>query len=228
MVKYDLNEKEKTLIFDILGYLNFSSGSLDVQFAKTWNSLYESFSDRGSSELWRDALDALSFELEQLSATGKTFKDSRQSRRVLKLVKEALVEYRNFHEDTLFHAENSSLFNSFFMARVCRLAIIESLASDKPDPLKVVLHLNDFLGYRPIPVFQDGIKHDANEHEWIAPVPLYYRGAGIAFGEYREILEIAFSILRTTDSDILFDASFDLSSFENFQSIHALTISITS
>jgi len=216
MVKYDLNEKEKTLIFDILGYLNFSSGSLDVQFAKTWNSLYESFSDRGSSELWRDALDALSFELEQLSATGKTFKDSRQSRRVLKLVKEALVEYRNFHEDTLFHAENSSLFNSFFMARVCRLAIIESLASDKPDPLKVVLHLNDFLGYRPIPVFQDGIKHDANEHEWIAPVPLYYRGAGIAFGEYREILEIAFSILRTTDSDILFDASFDLSKLREF------------
>ena len=67
MAIIDLNEKEKTLVCDILGYLNFSSGSLDVQFLKAWNALYECFEERGREEIWRDALDSLHSEMERLT-----------------------------------------------------------------------------------------------------------------------------------------------------------------
>ena len=210
MAIIDLNEKEKTLVCDILGYLNFSSGSLDVQFLKAWNALYECFEERGREEIWRDALDSLHSEMERLTNAGGAFKDSRQSNLVLQDVEATLIEYRKFHEDTLYHQKNSYLFNSFFMARACRLATMEFVKTGKnADPVKMVVRLSDFLGYRPIPVLEDGVKHEPNEHEWIAPLPLYYQDAGVAAGKYHDVVATALKILNETDSDILFDASFN-------------------
>lgn len=206
----DLNEKDKALICDILGYLNFSSGSLDVRFLRSWNLLYESLISKGSTEVWRDALDALRLELGRLSANGGVFKNSSQSLQALEGVGRSLIEYRQFHRDTLFHLSDSYLFNPFFMARACRLVTTEIVATGtSADPGKIVSRLNDFIGYRPIPVLDDGVKHEPNGHEWIAPIPLYYRDAGVACGKYRNVVETALAILSKTDSDILFDASFD-------------------
>ena len=211
MANLDLNEKDKTFVSDILGYLNFSSGVLDVQFLKAWNALFESFAAKGSVEIWHDILEVLDFELERLTAVGGAFRDSRQARSALALVREALVEYRKFHEDTLFHRDNSYLFNSFFMARVGRLATLEYAKSgSNAEARKLVLLLNDYIGYRPIPVFEDGVRREPNEHEWIAPLPLFYQGAGVAFGMYHDIVEGTLRILRDVDPDILFDACFDL------------------
>ena len=212
MAKLELNEKDKTLINEILGYLNFSSGSLDVQFLKAWNALYESFATKGSTEIWRDILSVLSSELERLVDAGGAFRDSRQACNVLNLVSETLVEYRQFHEDTLFKLENAYLFNPFFMARVCRLATKGlALFTENADPKKLVLQLNDYIGYRPIPVFEDGVRHEPNEHEWIAPIPVFFQGAGVAEGIYRDLVEGTLNILRDADPDILFDACFDMS-----------------
>ena len=59
MANLDLNEKDKTFVSDILGYLNFSSGVLDVQFLKAWNALFESFAAKGSVEIWHYILEAI-------------------------------------------------------------------------------------------------------------------------------------------------------------------------
>ncbi|MBQ8362620.1 MAG: hypothetical protein IJX36_01670, partial [Thermoguttaceae bacterium] len=48
-----------------------------------------------------------------------------------------------------------------------------------------------------------------NEREWISLVPLYYEGVGAAFGPYREVVEKTLEILRSTDDDLLREASFD-------------------
>ena len=48
------------------------------------------------------------------------------------------------------------------------------------------------------------------DHEWVRPIPLWIRGAGVAVGPYRELVETALAILDAADPAILFDAMFAL------------------
>ena len=209
MKRFELNENEKALICSILGYLNFSSGCRDVQFIKTWDALYKDFSERGSTEIWRDSVDALKEELPRLEAAGGAFVDSTQAKKVLDLIGESLEAYREFHRDVLFSLDNSYLFNSFFMSRLCDVITRnDPLTPDKAKINKIIVQLNDYLGYRPIPVLEGGEKHEPNKHEWISPLPIYIEGVGTAFGKYHNVVEIALEILKDTDSSILSDASF--------------------
>ncbi|MBQ7110156.1 MAG: hypothetical protein IJO06_02950 [Thermoguttaceae bacterium] len=210
MIKFELSDNERICVRDILGYLNFSTGSRDVRFASAWNALYRALAERGSIEIWRDALDLLRTELAALAENVDAFRDSRQATRILDSVEEALSEYRIFHRDSLFHQKNEFLFNSLFMARICRLTTARDLFGDDGDLVAdVVRQANDFLGYRPIPVLEGEERHEPNEREWISLVPLYYEGVGAAFGPYREVVEKTLEILRSTDSDLLREASFD-------------------
>ncbi len=210
MTKFELSDNERICVRDILGYLNFSTGSRDVRFASAWNALYRALAERGSIEIWRDALDLLRTELAALAENVDAFRDSRQATRILDSVEEALSEYRIFHRDSLFHQKNEFLFNSLFMARICRLTTARDLFGDDGDLVAdVVRQANDFLGYRPIPVLEGEERHEPNEREWISLVPLYYEGVGAAFGPYREVVEKTLEILRSTDADLLREASFD-------------------
>ena len=177
MNKIELNESEQSLIYNILGYLNFSSGSFDAQFATAWNNLYELLSAKGCTTLWSDSLSVLRSELLRLEKLDRAFSDSTQAKSALSVVEKALTEYLKFHEDTLFSLEDSYLFNSLFMARVCRVVVANDPvnASEVSDPEDY--RTGDFLGYRPIPI-RGGEKHEPNLHEWIAPLPLYYEGVG--------------------------------------------------
>ncbi|MBR4833131.1 MAG: hypothetical protein IKU86_02205, partial [Thermoguttaceae bacterium] len=212
MTKFELNDDERIFVRDILGYLNFSTGSRDVRFISAWNALFGALAERGSTEIWRDALDLLRTELAALSETTDAFRDSRQAARVLDSVEEALGEYRVFHRDSLYHQKNEFLFNSFFMARICRLTTArDAFGDDGSLVADVVRQANDFLGYRPIPTLEGAERHEPNEREWISLVPLYVEGAGAAFGPYRDVVEKTLEILRSTDDDLLREASFDLS-----------------
>ncbi len=211
MAIYKLNESDKTLVCDILGYLNFSSGSFDAQFVKAWSGLFDFLIRQGAVEVGKESLIVLRDELNNLVSQGGAFLDSRQSFQILDVIDSVLKEYRGFHKDVLFSVDDSLLFNAFFMARVSRFTTREYCASEgKVTPREIVLLLNDFLGYRPIPVLADGVKHEANIHEWIAPVPLYRQGVGVVVGPYQELIETTMEILKDTDPDILFDASFEL------------------
>ncbi|MGN1064355.1 MAG: hypothetical protein ACI4QC_02995, partial [Thermoguttaceae bacterium] len=144
MKRFELNENEKALICSILGYLNFSSGCRDVQFVKTWDDLYKDFSERGSTEIWRDSVDALKEELPRLEAAGGAFVDSTQAKKALELIDESLEAYREFHKDVLFSLDNSYLFNSFFMSRLCDVITRNApLTPDKAKINKIIVQLND-------------------------------------------------------------------------------------
>ncbi len=210
MMKFELNDDERIFVRDILGYLNFSTGSRDVRFISAWNALYEALAERGSNEIWRDALDLLRTELATLAETTDVFHDSRQAARILDSVEEALGEYRIFHRDSLYCRKSEELFNSFFLARICRLTTArDAFGDDGSLVADVVRQANDFLGYRPIPTLEGAERHEPNEREWISLVPLYLEGVGVAFGPYREVVEKTLEILRSTDEDLLREASFD-------------------
>lgn len=209
MSKLELTESERTLICNILGYINYSSGSFNPQFVKAWDDLYRYLDAKGYTEPWRDSVSILKSELLRLTNEGGAFSNSEQAQRTLELIPEILSTYRSFHKDTLHSVDSSYLFNSFFMARLSRVII-------QNDPLtirtqsynSIIKSLNNFLGYRPIPIMEHGEKHEPNEHEWIAVLPLYYEGVGVAFGRYQRVVEITLDILREVDADILHDASF--------------------
>ena len=46
----------------------------------------------------------------------------------------------------------------------------------------VVNRLNDFIGYRPIAILESRPQGEPYEHERHRPVPLFLRGAGVAWG----------------------------------------------
>ncbi|MDO5308093.1 MAG: hypothetical protein Q4G03_01150 [Planctomycetia bacterium] len=211
MANFDLNDKTRELMDDLLGNLNFSSGRLEQRIWGVWNDLFFAFEELGSQEIWRDVLDALTQELDALVGVRSAFADSRQARGIIELAETVLKEYLEFHRDALFHIPAKKLYNSFFLARVfdfsTHVFLSEIPRSRQVDT--VIERLNDYIGYRPIPVFEDGQKHEPNKHEWVAPVPLYREGVGVAQGEYCEVIQIALSILRDVDQGILEDASFD-------------------
>ncbi len=217
MERFGLNENEQLIISNILGYLNFSSGSFDAQFAKAWNSLYEMLAAKGSNKLWLDSIDVLNSELSRLEQLGGAFSNSAQARKALNVLAKTLTEYRKFHEDTLFSLDNEYLFNALFMARTCRIVIVNSpVNASETTILEIIKQLNDYLGYRPIPILEGGEKHEPNDREWIAPMPLYFDGVGVAFGIYKNVVQITLDLLKNTDSDILQDASFI---FENLKEL---------
>ena len=211
MEKIELNDSERSSIRNILGYLNYSSGDFDPQFAREWDKLFSSFAKKNLEEdIWSSLISFIKRELTLLANENRSFSNPIQAQRTLEIMEKLLVAYREFHKDVLFSQKNSRLFNSFFMARVSRIIVennpVEFRDSEIP---KLVRQLNDFIGYRPIPVLEGDEKHEPNEHEWIAPIPLYYEGVGVAFGEYYNVVKIAIDILRDVDPAVLRAASFN-------------------
>ncbi|MDR2644043.1 MAG: hypothetical protein LBC74_14780 [Planctomycetaceae bacterium] len=155
-------------------------------------------------------------ELAELAKDSKTFRIDDQAGQILKIVKDhILTKYRKFHEDILFHQSDNNLFNSFFLAKIFEAVIRQGSPWAEIDRIvpNVIDDLNDYIGYRPIAVLE-GERHEPNEHEWVAPIPLYIEGIGIACGRYQNIIEKAITILKKTDPQILAEACFDISKLD--------------
>ena len=168
--------------------------------------------------------------LEQLEQENETYRDTRQSRMAIELTLQRLLPiYRDFHQDQLFHQSDEVLFNSFFVGRAFETVLGQILtlgdsaldatgeSEDETSRAKfideqvirpAIESLNDFIGHRPVAVLESQ-KIEPYSHEWVRPIPLYVREAGIAQGRYREIVEIALTTLRETHKDILLAAHFD-------------------
>lgn len=163
--------------------------------------------------LAQQLLDILEHELINLSKENKSFKIDDQAGQVIKIVKDHLLErYRNFHEDILFHQTDDTLFNSFFLAKAFETIIRQGSPWTEINRIvpRVIDDLNDYIGYRPIATLEGTERHEPNEHEWVAPIPLYIKGIGTAHGKYKNIVDIALGILQKTNQQILADACFDI------------------
>ncbi|MEN6367504.1 MAG: hypothetical protein ABFC88_11870 [Thermoguttaceae bacterium] len=202
-----------SLTQDILGYLNFSSGASDPQFLKNLAELFGRVEVVGDAArpVWRTVGRTLAERLQSVRGASDVFRKVDQAEAVLALVFEAaLPAYREFHRDLLFHQTDESLFQPFFVGRMCEAVLQQGAPWSETDRIVAgaIRQLNDYIGHRPVAVLRTDQKIQPYEHEWVRPIPLWVREAGAAPGPYRELVETAMAILDATDPALLFEASF--------------------
>jgi hypothetical protein len=196
---------------EILGYLNFSSGNREPKSFQALNLLFRelapSVKDTRCSAL--RVIELLEQQLAALAQNSEAFHTDDQAGRILSLVRKHFIPaYRQFHADLLFHQPDERLFNSLFLGKVFETILQQGAPWTEHDRIvsAVISKLNDYIGYRPIPVLEGAEKHQPYAREWVAPIPLYIDGIGIAAGKYEQIVEQALAILRETDPQILREA----------------------
>jgi hypothetical protein len=205
-----LRPEDATAAREILGYLNFSSGRPDPSFERLLNELVERIG-------WSRLRPALRKVLQQLADDAPAFHQPHQAEAVLSLTfDEVLPAYRAFHSDLLSHLSEKDFQQPLLLARVME-AIIEQ-GPPWTETRRVVSNsidqLNDFLGYRPIAVLENGRRMQPYPHERFRPIPLYIRGVGVAFGPHREVISRTLELLRSTSADLLADAYFSLENLD--------------
>lgn len=203
------------LVREVLGYLNFSSGAPDPRFLENLNTLFGRLvaEKPGDQPVWRLLGEHLGQQLKAAQGSSDAFREIDQAEAVLELVFDgALPAYREFHGDLLFHQSDETLFQPFFIGRMCEAVLQQGGPWNERERIipAAVRQLNDYIGHRPVAVLRTEQKIQPYKHEWVRPIPLWIRGAGGAFGPYNELIETALAILDATDSGILFDAMFTL------------------
>lgn len=214
----DLSAADRKHLDEVLGYLNFSSGSPDPCFRDRLNRLFQRIeaSEDAKAEPWITLKDLLLARLAELAVDDaperRAFANTAQALAVVEAVFGRLpAAYRRFHRDLLAHQDERTLFRPFFFAKGCEAALASGGPWEQIDRIvrDTVRRLNDFLGYRPVAVLRTRQKIEPYAHEWVCPVPLYLAQAGIDHGVYHDLLAQTLEILRTTDAEILRQAQFD-------------------
>jgi hypothetical protein len=208
----------------LLGYCNFSSGGFDAAAWRAMNDLFEAvepFAADGRVEERADAAAAvaasLTARLATLEASEPAFRDAAQVRAVLDIVFARLpAAYRAFNTDLLEHQPPGAIERPFWL-----MSAIQATAAADPvgrDPAEVVgeviKSLNDYVGWRPVAVLENGRLSEPYPHERVRPVPLYVRGAGAAHGRHRRLVEGAIAILEQAPEPLLRQADFELERLE--------------
>ncbi len=206
------------ILEDVVGYLNFSSGTSDPKFLTNINQLFSAIEDgKPSKESLPSLCDWIRHTVKRLQAAGGAFADVTQAEAILELLQQKLLPvYREFHSDLLYHQRPENLLRPFFVGRACEALL--SQGSPWDDGERIVqdglTQLNDFVGYRPVATLASGSTCQPYPHEFVRPIPLYIRGAGYAVGRYQKIVQLAIEILSSTDQEILARAWFDLDRLE--------------
>ncbi len=193
---------------EVLGYLNFSSGTPDPRFLRELNLLFDQVEAAGtpSGESAGIVRRQLEENLVELSRRSTAFAESEQARAVLWLVFDhVLPAYREHHRDLLFHLSDADLLRPFFIGRVAEAVLSEGAPWDEIERIvpAAVARLNDFIGYRPVAVLHSSQKIEPYPHERVRPIPLYIAGAGVSTGRYRQLISQALDLLRNTDPALL-------------------------
>ena len=209
-----LDRKVRKALGEILGYINFSSGASDANFLRSLNYVFGRIesSPQRKEPTWRVLARQLRQHLEMLRETAEPFHHSQQADAVLKLVFDHfLPAYRTHHRDLLFHQTEESLFRPLFIGRVIEAALRQGSHWDQPEAATAAMlrEVNDYVGYRPVPVLETEQKCQPYEHEWVRPIPLFIRGVGVGVGCYADLVRQALDVLEQTDPDILQQAYFD-------------------
>lgn len=198
----------------LLGYLNFSNGRPDPRWQKHFNEAFGWFGMQGDPQPWQSLLDWLQIHLPELAETSSAFRDVNQANEILNETRKLLKAYRNHHVHLLAHLSDSELYQPYFLVR-CLEALLQQRAISGPglsaDSIPAVLaRLNDYVGYRPVAILETRPQGEPYNHERHRPVPLYLRGAGVAWGPYQALLTETLAILRDTAPEILRQAQLDL------------------
>jgi hypothetical protein len=197
----------------ILGYLNFSEGRPDPRFQRQWNDAYSHFASTNPDTPWLDMRRELESTLAALKSVGKAaFAESAQVESVIALVfDQVLPAYRKHHVDLLFHLSDAEVHQPFFLARAFEAVL--NRRGPWTEIRRIVdgslKQLNDYVGHRPVATLENRRRGELYDHERVRPIPLYLRGAGVAYGPYRELVARAMDVVETIDPALLRDAYFD-------------------
>ncbi len=203
----------------VLGFLNFSSGKIDVKTMSALNRLYACAVPTTPFEglpAWLQIQQWLQDELARLAESNPGFADSDQALSTLELVwLNFLPAYLDFHRDLLFHQEPEAIFNGFFLGRAMEAVLTQGGPWSEVERIvpAAIAQLNDYVGHRPVAVLE-GRRLEPYSHEWLRPIPIYVSGIGATAGLYEPIVVRCMGILHETDPEILQSASFDLSMLE--------------
>jgi hypothetical protein len=206
------------LLEDVVGYLNFSSGASDPKFLSSLNELFRSIEQQAPEA---DVLPTLGLWLQQtldrLKQAGGAFADASQARALIALATDKLPKaYCEFHRDLLHHQSPPELYRPFFVGRACEALLAQGPPWNETERIVdgAITALNDYVGYRPTAVLSSGARSEPYPHEYVRPIPLYIKAAGVATGPYQAIVSRALSILQEAEPDILARAWFDLERLE--------------
>jgi hypothetical protein len=202
----------------LAGYLNFGSGKPDARFEKQLSDAFAAL-QQSSEPWWQTLHHSLRSKLEELQTAGGAFQDVAQARSVLTLVSDKLMPaYRQHHADLLFHLADAELYQPFFLARLFEAVLLQGgpWEDDERIVTGALTQLNDYVGHRPIAILETRPRAEPYDHERVRPIPLFLRGAGVACGRYRDLLEKALAILAEASPDIRAEAFFDLELMDEF------------
>lgn len=195
----------------VLGYLNFSSGASDPQFLAGLSQLFEQVDQQSLGDrTWQRFDEFLRTSLVELHGKTPVFQDVQQAQAVLQITFENLLPaYREFHRDLLFHQTAEGMFRPFFIGRALEAVLKQGPPWSEADRIVTgaIKQLSDYLGHRPVAALESQ-QIEPYPHEFCRPVPLYIRGAGIAYGPEREVIDIALKLLEGTDENLLRQACF--------------------
>jgi hypothetical protein len=208
----------------VLGYFNFSSGAFDPH---AWRALSELYADleppspagAGSESPHAAAAAAalLVDRLRDLEPIDPAFRDAGQARAVLDIVFNRLLPaYRGFHGDLLEHQPPGAIERPFFLMSAAQAVLAVGGPWDDPQPIvdQAIERLNDYVGWRPVAVLENGRLSEPYRHERVRPVPVWMAGAGAAHGRYGRLVTTAIDILREAPAELVRQADFDLDMLE--------------
>jgi len=201
---------DKHITREILGYLNFSNGKPDSKFRFNWNQLFFELDQQPTTETLTSLLNS---DLKALKGTTGAFQEIKQAESVLKLAfEECLPQYKQHHRDLLFHVPEKDFLQPYFLAILFEALLEQGGPWDQNERIisGAIDKLNDFVGFRPVAVLENGRQMQVYSHEKFRPIPLYFRECGVADGPYQRLITQAIKTLETTPSDLLYQAHFSL------------------
>ena len=161
--------------------------------------------------------------LSSLAASEPAFRDSTQAKLVIEIVfSELLPAYRAFHCDLLEHQPPGAIERPFILRAAAQAVLaIGAPWDDASNPHRAkerveqaIARLNDYVGWRPMAVLENGRLSEPYGHERVRPIPLYMAGAGAAHGRYKDLVAGAIKILSAAPESLLQQADFDLNALE--------------
>jgi ketosteroid isomerase-like protein len=214
----------------VLGYLNFSSGAFDPAVWGGMNELYATVEGGAGAgggtgeapDAWRQVVGYLARRLDELERHAPAFRDASQARGVLRLLGDGVLPgYRQFHADLLEHQPPGGLERPYFIMSAAQVILRgggpwpeAGTPEWTPAVDAAIDQLNDYVGWRPVAVLENGRLSEPYRHERIRPIPLHLPGPGAAWGRYRGLVGAAVDILHAAPSQLLALADFDPAQLE--------------
>ena len=207
----------------VLGYLNFSSGAFDPAAWRACSDLYAAVEPATGGIVTEapEAADALAAalgtRLGELEPAEPAFRDATQARWALGVVFDhVLPGYRRFHADLLEHQPRGAIERPYFVMAALQAVLAAASPGDDPQAAAAAAidRLNDYVGWRPVAVLENGRLSEPYRHERVRPVPLYASGAGAAHGRYGGLVAGAIDILREAPRELVQQADFELELLE--------------